>query len=421
LSALRTVLAALAPLVLVACGAGIVRNPVPPEAVETVRPLGLPGLREWGDVVARREIDEIVADHTAKLRALYARDLAAGRTPVLDYLAISGGGQWGAFSAGILKAWTESGTRPEFLMVSGVSTGAIIAPLAFLGPKYDAMLEEVYTSLSTKDVLETTIFLGITSGTALADTNLLAALLAKYYTPEVLAAIAVEHRRGRRLLVGTTNIDASRPVIWDLGAIAASGHPDALALFHKVILGSAAIPVAFPPAFIEVMTEDGRIFDEMHVDGGATNQVTLASPQLANVLASHAFLARRFHRRLWVLMNNDVLPAYAATEPRITGIGSKAISSLIRAGGIGDLYKLYVIAERGRAEFRAGWIPGNLPCTPTETFDPAFMKCLFGIGEGLFRDNRLWHDTPPFFEETVPASVPAVTRSNFPVETGQLN
>lgn len=389
-------------LLAAACGPSVTRNPVPTALVDEVQPLGLAGLRQWGDVVPEVEVEAILKQRAAALRALYADELAAGRKPQLEYLSISGGGQWGAFSAGVLKAWSESGTRPEFISVAGISTGAIIAPMAFLGPKYDYILEAVYTSLSTKDVLTTQVLTGITTGMSLADTTLLKEQIDKYYTQEILDEIAREYRRGRVLFVGTTNLDSSRPVIWNMTAIAASGHPDALELFRSLILASAAIPVAFPPALIPVVGPDGTVYDEMHVDGGATSQVTLSSPATANAVHQSAFLERRFDRRLWVLMNNDVIPANNPVRPRITGIGERAVSSLIRSSGIGDLYKLYLITQEVGGAFRVGWIPGDLPCPePTETFDPVFMRCLFDEGQRLFREDRLWQDRPPFYGDTV--------------------
>ncbi|HEU0223424.1 MAG TPA: patatin-like phospholipase family protein, partial [Paracoccaceae bacterium] len=379
---------------------------VPPEMVEKVAPLGHGEFRAWGDQIAEADLAATVERRAAKLQQVFGADIAAGRRPTLQYLAISGGGQWGAFGAGVLKAWTASGTRPEFFVVSGISTGALIAPFAFLGPQYDATLETIYKTVKTDDLLTRTIFSGITSGTSLADTAPLARMIATYITPELLAEIAQEYRRGRDLLVGTTNLDASRPVIWDMGAIAASGDPGALALFRSIVLASASIPVAFPPVFIEVTGPDGSIYDEMHVDGGATSQVTLASPQLAGALASQKALRTAFHRKLYVLMNNDVLPVYTPVRPRLPAIGSTAISSLIRAGGIGDVYKLYTLAAENGVEFKVAWIPTGLPCAPEEAFDPDFMTCLFAIGEEAFRRGTLWREVPPFHSEEAAAQPP---------------
>ncbi len=393
-------LRALALIIALAVGAcGITaRNPLPADMVDKAEPLGLPGLRSWGDEVGKVEIDQLMKTRAAVLKKTYGSEIAAGRKPVLTYLGLSGGGQWGAFGAGVLRAWTESGTRPEFTGVSGVSTGAIIAPFAFLGPDYDPVLEEIYTKYSTKDLLEKTILSGIVSGDLLADTSKLEKIIAEKITPDILAKIAAEDRKGRVLLVGTTDLDAGRPMIWNMGAIAASGHPGALHLFRQVILASASIPVAFPPAIINVTGPDGRIYDEMHVDGGATSQVTFVSPQVPIRKMTIDALGRNIDRHLYVIMNNDLAPPYAAVRPRIADVGGAALSSLIRGSGTGDLYKLYLIARRDDIAFDVGWIPAEVPCAdPTETFDPIFMKCLYGVGGDLFRSGKLWRNLPPYY------------------------
>jgi predicted patatin/cPLA2 family phospholipase len=402
--------AALLCLALTGCGTALLRNPVPADQASTAHPLGIWGLRSWGDVVEPAELDLFVERQALRLRERFGAEIAAGRTPTVDLLAISGGGPDGAFSAGVLRAWTASGTRPEFNVVSGVSTGAIIAPFAFLGAEHDDTLEEIYTTLRTEDVARETLFSGIVSGIALTDTSGLARKIAQYVTPELLAKIAAENARGRLLLVGTTNLDAGRPMIWNMGAIAASGHPDALQLFRDVIRASAAIPIAFPPVFIKVRTADGREYDEMHVDGGATSQVVLVSPQIPVAALTRQHLGRNLNRRMWVLVNNQVLPDFEQVRPRITAVGARSVSSLIRGSGIGDMYKLYLIAERDEAQFRAAWIPANTGCpTSDEMFDPTYMRCLMELGAARQRAGTLWHPLPPHFvrpEPTPPARGP---------------
>ena len=384
-----------------ACAATLPRSAVPEALLDEAQPLGIPGLRFWGDEVSPEQIESLVKGRTTYLREIVER--SGGQDEALNFLALSGGGQWGAFGAGVLKAWTESGTRPAFVGVSGISTGAIIAPFAFLGPGYDPVLEEIYTQYSTEDLLETTIFSGLISGTALANTAPLAAIIAEKVTPDFLAEIANEHRKGRVLLVGTTNLDSGRPVIWDMGAIAASEHPDALQLFRQVILASASIPVAFPPAVIEVTTPDGQIYDEVHVDGGATSQVTFVSPSIPIKALTEEAVGRNVRRHLYLVMNNELIPPYMPVRLRIANIGGAAVSSLIRGSGTGDLYKLYVVAERDDIDFSVGWIPARTRCSPPiETFDPVFMRCLFGVGGELFRSGELWRDLPPSFVRGAP-------------------
>jgi hypothetical protein len=395
--ALRTLLA-FALLLLAACGTAVTRNAVPADRAAEAHPLGLPGLRAWGDIVDEHELGPMIDRQARVMRARFGADVAAGRIPTLHYLALSGGGPDGAFGAGVLKAWTEAGTRPEFQGVSGVSTGSIIAPFAFLGPEYDPVLEDIYTTLRTDDVLSRTFMSGLLSGIALTDTSGLARKIAQHVTPDLLEKVAAQHQRGRLLFVGTTNLDAGRPMIWNMGAIAASGHPGALQLFRDVIRASAAVPIAFPPVFIKVETPDGRTYDEMHVDGGATSQVVLVSPQIPIAALTRQHLGRNVDRRLWVIVNNQVLVAFEPVRPRIGAVGERAISALIRGSGIGDLYKLYAIALRDEVQYRAAWIPERTPCAKaSEMFDPVYMRCLFDFGGTVLRSGQLWGALPPYF------------------------
>lgn len=386
-----------------ACGAGVDRNPVPSELVDSVEPFGIDGLREWGDALSDEQIVNTINRMAPALKARFGAEVAAGETPHLEFLALSGGGQWGAFGAGILDAWTKSGTRPEFQGVSGVSTGAIIAPFAFLGEEYDSVLREIYSKYSTQDLVEATLLSGLLSGTSLGDTTPLANVIAEYITPELLEKIAAEHRKGRILHIGTTNLDAGRPVIWSIGAIAASGDPGALKLVQDLIRASAAIPVAFPPIFVDVQTSDGTVYDEMHVDGGASSQVTFVSPELPIAKSTELIFGRNFDRRLWIIVNNDLTPPHSIVRPRLPAIGEAAVSSLIRGSGTGDVYRLYAIAQRDDIEFDVTWIPPETPCPPPkEDFDRAFMECLFNFAGDYFRSGNAWDDKPPFFATELP-------------------
>ncbi len=216
--------------------------------------MGPAPIRYWGDQLPPNA-DAIVKVKWEQVRASRPEMLARGRRPVVNFLALSGGGSDGAFSAGVLGGWTAFGTRPEFDVVTGVSTGALTAPFAFLGPKYDAALKDVFTTSDTQDIAIMRPVRGLIGGDSLASNAPLAKVVAHYVTPKFLAEVAAEHRKGRRLLIGTTNLDAERPVIWDMGAIASSGSAEALELFRTVLLSSAAIPAVFPPGFIKVAAD----------------------------------------------------------------------------------------------------------------------------------------------------------------------
>ena len=275
----RAASASLLALALASCGAAIARNPVPIslESEATVVGVGSAPVRFWGDELPPNA-NQMVKEKWAQVRANRPELLRGGKRPVVNFLALSGGGSDGAFGAGLLSGWTASGTRPEFDVVTGVSTGALTAPFAFLGPKYDPALKRVFTESSTRDIAIARPVRGLLGGDALSSNAPLAKIVAYYVTEDFLAEIGAEHRKGRRLLIGTTNLDAERPVIWDMGQIAVSGGPDAIVLFRKVLLASAAIPAVFPPGFVKVAA-NGAVYEEMHVDGGATREVFLVPTQ----------------------------------------------------------------------------------------------------------------------------------------------
>src|SRR5215831_13927016 len=263
----RVTVGVLGVVVLAACGT-MTRNPVPESAKlnEVVAAPG-PGLvRFWGDAVPK--------DVVAFARRRDAEFRAEGINPsgVRNYLALSGGGSDGAFGAGLLVGWSAAGTRPKFDLVTGVSTGSLIAPFAFLGSSHDGELKEVFTTYGLNDIARRRPLVAIAVEASIADDAPLAHLIEQYVTPDFVAAIAGEYRKGRLPLIGTTNLDAQRPVIWNMGEIAAKGDQDSIELFRKVIRASASIPGIFPPVLVSV-EQDGKMYDEMHVDGGVAAQV----------------------------------------------------------------------------------------------------------------------------------------------------
>ncbi|MEX0283469.1 MAG: patatin-like phospholipase family protein [Paracoccaceae bacterium] len=355
------------------------------------QPIGYDNVRFWGDYNDPAAVEELLAHRSAAIR----KRLQVGKGSRIRYLALSGGGQYGAFSAGILTAWSDKGTRPQFDGVTGISTGAIIAPFAFLGADYDDVLEEIYTTLTTEDVAQRRVLAGLLRGSALSDTKPLQDRIASYVTPEFLKRIAAERAKGRLLLVGTTNLDVGRPVIWDMGAIAASGRPDALELFRKVILASAAIPIAFPPVRFTVEA-NGRRYEELHVDGGVTSQVSVLSPQIP-LGQLDARVGRSFKRDLYVIVNGAVTPLPEAVKPTVPGIGAASVNTLWYAQATGDLYKIFATAQRDRVNTRYAWIPDTFAAEPDEQFDPVFMRKLFDLGQSLVRQNTVWNRYPPNF------------------------
>ena len=237
------ILAGMAVLVLLSQGCALlqVRHPLPEYLLDQAQIENLPGIRAWGDVYSESLEQSAIESIRQEMAANHGK-----LEPEANFLALSGGGGDGAFGAGILCGWTEAGTRPRFKLVTGISTGALIAPFAFLGPEYDAKLKEAYTTISDKDIykvpglLKLVLNLGRIEG--VASTEPLAGLLERIIDDNMMQAIAAEHNKGRRLLVGTTQLDAQRQVIWNMGAIAASRNPDALKLFRQVLRASASDP-----------------------------------------------------------------------------------------------------------------------------------------------------------------------------------
>ncbi len=310
-----------------------------------------------------------------------------------SFLAISGGGDNGAFGAGLLNGWTAAGTRPVFKLVTGVSTGALIAPFAFLGPSYDAQLKEFYTTVSPRDILKKRTLLTGLFKDALADNSPLWNLVKKHINQEMLAAIAAEHAKGRMLLVGTTNLDARRPVIWNLTKIAASGSPRALELFQTLLIASAAIPAAFPPVMIDV-TVNGKPYQEMHVDGGAVTQVFIYPPGMKLGELSKEHHAER-RRKLYIIRNARLDPDWAETERRTLSIASRSIASLLEYQGIGDLYRMLNSARRDGLDYNLAFIPESFNEPHKEDFDTGYMWKLFDVGYRMGEAGYPWAKEPP--------------------------
>jgi predicted acylesterase/phospholipase RssA len=318
-----------------------------------------------------------------------ARHGHKGRLPPAAYLAISGGGDGGAFGAGLLNGWTKAGTRPEFKMVTGISTGALIAPFAFLGSEYDERLAAFYTNITAKDVSRKRSLLTLIYQDAITDTTPLWNLVKKAVTQEMLDRIAVEHLRGRILLIATTNLDARVPVIWNITEIAAGRRPDALALVHRILIASAAIPGTFPPVMFDVEA-GGKTYQEMHVDGATTAQV-FAYPAAVHL---HELAPRE--RRLFIIRNARLDPEWAQTDRRILPIAMRAIACLVQYEGMGDLYAIHSLCQRDRIEYNLAFIPPTFDTPHTSLFDPVYMKALYETGERMaVKGTDWWYKRPP--------------------------
>ena len=387
---IRLLLLILAAWTLSACAGPTVdslRDPVPETLVTRSAVPGYSRIRYWGDNGDGLS-PSIVAEVVAQQRA------AGNTSKQRDFLAVSGGGSNGAFGAGLLFGWTASGTRPEFTVVTGISTGSLIAPFAFLGPPYDAYLKEAYTEVSGEDIYAKRGIFGIIGSQSVADNTPLRQLVSRYVTDQMLTDIMREHNRGRRLLVGTTNLDAERPVVWDIGAIASSGQPGRRQLVQDILVASASIPGVFPPVNIKVVA-DGKSYDEMHVDGGTSNQAFMFPSNFSLKQSEKALKLGGYTRTLYVLRNGKITPEYSKVKPRLASIVGKSISTLIKTQGVGDLYRMYANAQRDGIGFRAVWIPESFTMKEPKPFDPAYMKALFDLGYEMGRGGVQWAEQPP--------------------------
>lgn len=377
---------------LAGCSTTPARRPVPDDLANVAHVPGMsPGVRTWGDHFSL-EFQESAIQSISQTFAAY------GDQPPTDMLAISGGGSNGAFAAGLLRGWSESGTRPTFRLVTGVSVGAVIAPFAFLGSEYDYKLQELAQTITDEKVNRPKPFPWNFTGDSVADARPLAALLASYYDEKLLRSIGAEHAKGRRLYIGTTELDSGRPIIWDLGAIAASGSPKALELFRQVILASAAIPVLWSPIYLEVEA-DGKRYEEMHVDGGVTAQTILygeaiSLPQVKRLVPASE-ISRKPRPIVYIIRNGKFTPDREVVAPKILNIATRSVSTLVGAQAVGDLYRLYEVCRRDGLEFRLASIPADMVIPNASPFDPTTIKALYARGYELGRAGYRWATAPP--------------------------
>ena len=378
-------------LILTGCASVPERHSLPPEYTLAATIPGIPEARFWGDEWPKFSLERFEAYTDADFRenfpGIYGKPHA--------YLAISGGGSNGAFGAGLLLGWTATGTRPEFSMVTGVSTGALTAPFAFLGSDYDDELKTVYTTITTKDIVEKRGFIAAATGDSVADTAPLKRLIAKYITVDMIDAIGREHQRGRRLFIGTVNLDAGRSVIWSIGTIAASDHPQRVALIHEILRASAAIPVAFPPVVFTVEA-NGELYDEMHVDGGTGSQV-FVYPAAVDWRRITEKLKVKGSPEVYVIRNSFLDPDYRGIKRNVLPIASRTIDSLIRTQGIGDIYQIYALCKRDGNDFNLAYIPSDFTVESTEGFDPVYMGKLLDRGYQMALEGYPWETAPPGF------------------------
>lgn len=373
------------------------RPPAPPAGAKVSLP--------WGAV----DLDEMGIDADVGLQASIAESLRS-ETPqefdrdndgIREYavLALSGGGSNGAFGAGLLCAWTKAGDRPEFKVVTGISTGSLQSVAAFLGADYDGMLRTIFTTYDTPQIYTKRSYLSLALGYSFYDTAPLRARIDEHITPEVVKAIAARHRRGYRLFVATSNMDTSELVIWDIGRIANSGRPDARAHICKILLASCSVPVAFPPVYFEVEA-DGKHCHEMHADGGLFASVFLRGfmLDLADAFEDAGIDGKKTEFSLYVIRNGVSIdkPERETVNPHMLSIAAASVRELSEVGTSASLFRVYALSKFYGVPFNIAAIPESYD-GPTDmiVFDRAMMRRLFKFGYDRLLANECWATSLP--------------------------
>ncbi|MEM7686571.1 MAG: patatin-like phospholipase family protein [Pseudomonadota bacterium] len=388
---IRTICAVVITAVLAGCTGQRLADAPPEDRYELAVPPGFPpSIRFYGDKVPDG-IDTRFTTIHAQLSARIEREGEFPNGGAADILTLSGGGSDGAYGAGLLNGWTRRGGRPEFALVTGISTGALIAPLAFLGSSQDCKLENLYTNLSTDDLVITQIFKALTGGAlGLSGGGALAQRIQDVLDPRTLDRIAEEHGKGRRLWIGTTNLDAQRPVVWDIGAIASSGHPNRQALIRDVLLASASIPGVFPP--VEIVVElDGQRYAEMHMDGGVTRQIFFLPVRIDLQDRLEGGPDRLQSGTIYALRNTKLDPDYEAVVPSLVDIAGRSVSTLIKSAGVSDILVIEGQARANDFGLQVTSVPGDFDVPETEFFDPTYMRALFDVGFQSALQGSAWN------------------------------
>jgi hypothetical protein len=379
----RHLLFVLALTVLGGC-ASMPRTPFTKEQQAAAAIPGIPNARVWSD------------DRPDSILARARPEVLAGRGTV-NVLALSGGGSNGAYGAGLLAGWSERGGRPEFSVVTGASAGALIAPFAFLGPSYDPVLKNLFSEGFGEELLQIDGLSAI-FGAGVFKTEPLKRLIARHIDETTLERIGAEYRKGRRLLIVTTNIDAQRTAVWDMGAIAASGAPGALDLFRDVLTASASVPGVYSPVLINVEGE-GQRFAEMHVDGGVRANLLVVPESL--LLSSLPPSASGLHPRVYIILNNKLEQEFEVVEGKTLAIVSRSFTTAVKANTQNTLIATYDFARRNRWDFNLASIDADYPTTTLLGFDRAYMQQLYDYGYAQGLRASAWRKTLPATHQTL--------------------
>ena len=363
-------------------GCAHLRHAVPENLVGTAVVVGMPDMRYYTDKPISLFMRQSLVD---SFKDEGKSEYLADGIKTYPMLLIGGGVSNSAYGIGLLNGWLKEGTRPVFKIVTGYSSGSIIAVATFSGKDYEDRLAELFLSISTKDVIRQKNILNILFGNSLYSSVLFAKKIDDLVDEGLMARIAQEHAKGRRLYVGTTDLDAQEFVIWDMGALASIGGPDSLKLFRKIILASCSFPATLPPVYFQVKA-DGRRYDEMHADGGVVGGIFYIDQLVKN---------SGFRTRLYVINCCYMSPHSRQVEDNLTAITSRLIETHTAAKMAEDTFKLYAFAKEKGWDYNLAYIPEDFMPNQKEMFDKQEMRRLFKRGYDDSVKGYKWHKAPP--------------------------
>jgi predicted acylesterase/phospholipase RssA len=375
------------------------KRPTPlPQGVEPNDLIDAQELTEQTDPLGPLEASEITKlyqdRHAEAMRERRLREEKKGKDALgkpfrqkeYNILLLSGGGAFGAYPAGVICGWSASGKapaeggRPEFDVVTGVSSGALISTFAFLGSEYDGTLRELYTNVSNDDIFKLRRTIRSLLSQSFANNEPLKQKITTYINNDIMAKVAAEHAKGRRLYMGTTNIDTKRLVVWDIGAIASKGTQQSLALIHQIILASTAIPGFFPPVKFDVAI-DGAAYEELHVDGSISRSMFFRPPYFPPDQAEVVGPTLLAGSNLYAIVAGKYYPDPEGVKARTLEVVGASVSNLLYATTRGDLYRFYTYCSLSGMDYFTTAIPADMKTTNSSTnFDRCEMIKMFNEG-----------------------------------------
>ena len=378
---------------LAGCGSVPQHNSTPDVSLAHVNPIGLENVRTWGNMTHT----DISVDHLGDFYSHYQSKLTAVDKP-FNILALSGGGANGAFGAGILTAWSEKGTRPDFDIVTGVSTGAILSVFAYLGTEYDYEIIDFYTNYNDSDLyIKKGLFRGLL-GTSLFNIKPFEEMVRDTITPEFLTKVAAIHYEGRRLYIGTAHLESQRLSVWNMGEIASHATPESEKLFEDIILASTAVPGAMPGVQIDVEYQ-GEQYHELHVDGGVARQVFLFPDTISAKSLNNSYVGRR--PEVYVIRNGEFLPYWKSVAPSTKEISGRSLETIIKYQGRSDVLRIYQQSQEASMNFHFAHVDSdfNVSKTTAQHFDQQHMQTLFDYGYQKMMNKQIWQTKPPEFDQ----------------------